>query len=258
MIMGILNVTPDSFSDGGRFTVLENALEQVQNMLAAGATIIDVGGESTRPGAEPVTVDVELERVIPVVAAIRQQFDCWISVDTSTPEVITAAAAEGAHLINDVRALQRPGALSAAAETGLPVCLMHMQGTPSTMQEAPTYQDVVTEVNAFLMSRVQACMAAGIASQDIMIDPGFGFGKTLDHNYELLSGLQRLAESGYPLLTGLSRKRMIKQVLADDASEQQIDEASAAAAALCVKHGASLVRVHNVKATVAALNTLSN
>ncbi len=257
MIMGILNVTPDSFSDGGLYVDLDAALQQVEHMLEAGAQIIDVGGESTRPGALPVTSEQELGRVIPVVEAIAARFDCWISLDTSSAQVITEGAKAGAHIINDVRALQQEGALEAAVNSGLPVCIMHMQGTPQTMQNEPSYQDVTKEVGSFLLQRADACITAGIRPEHIMVDPGFGFGKTLDHNYQLLSGLEQLKKLGFPILTGLSRKKMIKQVISDDASLEQLDEASAAAAAVCIKHGASIVRVHNVAATSAALKTLN-
>ena len=258
MIMGILNVTPDSFSDGGLFVDLDSALRQVEHMLEAGAQIIDVGGESTRPGAELVTTEEELARVIPAVEAIASRFDCWISLDTSSAQVISEGAKSGAHLINDVRALQQEGALAAAVSSGLPVCLMHMQGTPQTMQQQPTYEDVIKEVGTFLLQRAEDCINAGIKPEHIIVDPGFGFGKTLDHNYQLLSGLGKLKKLGFPLLTGLSRKKMIKQVIADGATLKELDEASAAAATVCVKHGASIVRVHNVAATAVALRTITS
>ncbi len=256
-VMGILNVTPDSFSDGGQFNQLDKAIAHAESMVAEGATILDVGGESTRPGAAAVSVAEELERVVPVVEHIAARLDVAISVDTSTAEVIRDSAKAGAHLINDVRALRREGALQAAAETGLPVCLMHMQGEPDTMQKNPRYDDVVQDVRNFLKERIAAAQAAGIASEQILLDPGFGFGKTRIHNYTLLNRLEQIAALGYPLLTGLSRKRMIADVLnaSDDATDR--DDASAAAATVCAMKGARIIRAHNVKKTWEALQVVN-
>jgi dihydropteroate synthase len=246
-IMGILNVTPDSFSDGGRFNRLDAALQHVEHMIAAGAALIDVGGESTRPGAEPVSVAEELQRVVPVVEAIAARFDVVISVDTSTPEVMTASAAAGAGMINDVRALERPGALEAARATGLPVCLMHRQGEPDMMQLAPRYASVLDEVNADLQSRVEACEEAGIARERLILDPGFGFGKTLEHNLQLFAHLRDLRPSGLPVLVGVSRKSMIGQAL-DRPVDQRL-YGSLALAALATEAGAAILRVHDVAET---------
>lgn len=250
-VMGILNVTPDSFSDGGRYVRLDQALRHVEQMLADGATLIDVGGESTRPGADVVSVEQELERVVPVVEAISQRFDTIISVDTSTPEVMTETAGSGAGLINDVRALQRPGALQAAARSGLPVCLMHMQGDPQRMQQAPQYDSVIEEVSAFLVARAAACAEAGIPVDRLLLDPGFGFGKTLEHNLQLFAGMQRLQPQGLPLLVGVSRKSMIGQLLG-----RPVDQRLAgglALAVLAVRSGARILRVHDVAQTVDAI-----
>lgn len=256
-VMGILNVTPDSFSDGGQFNQLDKAIAHAESMVADGATILDVGGESTRPGAASVSFTEELERVVPVVERIATRLDVAISVDTSTAEVIRESAKAGAHLINDVRALRREGALKAATETGLPVCLMHMQGEPDTMQKNPRYDDVVQDVRNFLKERIAAAQAAGIASEQILLDPGFGFGKTRIHNYTLLNRLEQIAALGYPLLTGLSRKRMIADVLnaSDDATDR--DDASAAAATVCAMKGARIIRAHNVKKTWEALQVVN-
>ena len=250
--MGILNVTPDSFSDGGRFSDPGRALEHALSMVAEGAALIDVGGESTRPGAVAVPREEELRRVVPVVAAVAAATAVPVSVDTSDPEVMRAAADAGAQLVNDVRALQRPGALAAVAERGLAACLMHMQGEPDTMQRAPRYPDgVLAAVRAFLAGRRDACLAAGIAAERLLLDPGFGFGKTLDDNLALLRGLPALAGLGLPLLVGLSRKSMIGAILgAPDAPRLH---GSVAAAVLAVNRGARVVRAHDVAATVEAL-----
>lgn len=253
-IMGILNVTPDSFSDGGQFVDPAKAIQHAAAMMADGATVIDVGGESTRPGASPVTTEEELARVIPAVEGITAQLDVTVSVDTSNPVVIREAALAGAHMINDVRALQREGALTAAAATGLPVCLMHMQGSPESMQKHPCYDDVIQEVRRFLSERADAARNAGIDASQILLDPGFGFGKNHVHNYTLLNRLDQVGSLGYPLLTGLSRKRMIAEVLPDGADR---DPASATAAALCAMKGARILRVHNVKATSDAISVLT-
>ena len=253
-VMGILNVTPDSFSDGGRFDSLDTALNHAQQMLESGADIIDVGGESTRPGADDVGLQQEIDRVAPVIEAIVDRFDTIVSIDTSKPEVMKAAHVAGAGLINDVRALQEPGALEVAAGSGLAVCLMHMQGKPRTMQAAPEYDDVVQEVTAFLRQRRDACINAGIESSQIVLDPGFGFGKTLRHNLALLARLDTLcAESA--VLIGLSRKRMLGEIIGDDSASRET--ASVAAALFCVQRGASIVRVHDVEPTVQALAVYS-
>ena len=214
-VMGILNVTPDSFSYGGEFFALDSALKQVETMLEAGTDIIDIGGESTRPGAQAVDDQAEMDRVLPVIEAIVRRFDTIISLDTSKPALMREAARAGVGLINDVRALREPGALEAAAQSGLPVCLMHMQGEPRTMQQAPHYTYVVAEVGQFLEQRRQDCIAAGIDSTQIVVDPGFGFGKTLTHNLLLLKYLERLGQSA-PVLAGLSRKRMFAQILGSE------------------------------------------
>lgn len=250
-VMGILNVTPDSFSDGGRFIAREQALAHARAMVAEGAGIIDIGGESTRPGAQAVSVDEELARVIPVIEAVRGELDVVISIDTSKAAVMTAAVAAGAGLINDVRALREAGAVQAAAAAAVPVCLMHMQGEPRTMQQQPHYSDVVSEVRDFLVERAECCVQAGISRAQIVIDPGFGFGKTLAHNLQLLRGLPLLAEAGYPLLAGLSRKSMIGALL--DLPVEQRQNPSVALATLAVWLGARIVRVHDVAATVQAV-----
>ncbi|WNF47827.1 dihydropteroate synthase [Pseudomonas sp. SG20056] len=247
-VMGILNVTPDSFSDGGRYGQRDAALRHAEAMLQAGATLIDVGGESTRPGARAVSPFEELERVAPVVEAIARELDVIISVDTSTPAVIREAARLGAGLINDVRSLQRDGALDAAADSGLPVCLMHMRGEPTTMQQNPQYPDVVAEVREFLLERLAACSAAGIGAERVILDPGFGFAKTLEHNLSLFKHLQALHELGRPLLVGVSRKSMIGKVLGHEVGERLYG--SLALAALALSKGAHILRVHDVAQTV--------
>ncbi|WP_271409238.1 dihydropteroate synthase [Pseudomonas sp. Q1-7] len=247
-VMGILNVTPDSFSDGGRFNARDAALRHAEEMVAAGATLIDVGGESTRPGARPVSPTEELERVAPVVEAIARELDVVISLDTSTPAVMREGARLGAGMINDVRALRRDGALDAAADTGLAVCLMHMLGEPGNMQQDPRYQDVTSEVGAFLSERMQACLAAGIPAERIVLDPGFGFAKTLAHNLSLFRHMEALHALGRPLLVGVSRKSMIGQALGREV-EQRL-AGSLALAALAVAKGACILRVHDVAETV--------
>ncbi len=249
-VMGVLNLTPDSFSDGGRYDSVEAALEQARTMVEAGVDCLDIGGESTRPGAEPVSEQQELDRVAPVLEALRAEFETPVSVDTSTPAVIREAARQGASLINDVRALRREGALEAAAEAGLPVCLMHMSGEPDTMQNNPQYQDVVTEVREFLHERVDVVSAAGIAQDAILLDPGFGFGKTLAHNLALLHHLEDIVALGYPVLVGMSRKSMLGKVTGRDLSERM--PASVAAATVAMTRGASIVRVHDVPETLDA------
>jgi dihydropteroate synthase len=261
-VMGIVNITPDSFSDGGALYSsgkldLSKTLVAIEAMLAAGADIIDIGGESTRPGAAPVTRAQELDRVMPIINAVSSRFDCLISVDTSTAQVISEAAAGGAHIINDVRALQREGALAAAAASGLPVCLMHMQNQPDSMQHNPQYEDVVAEVLAFLHQRKQQCIEAGIAADQIMLDPGFGFGKTLDHNLALFNGLDKLAQPGHPVLVGVSRKSMIGQLLDSAVDERlmgSVTMALLAAQKIKAVQGSLILRVHDVKETVQALH----
>jgi dihydropteroate synthase len=249
--MGVLNVTPNSFSDGGRFVELDAAVAQGLALHAAGAAIIDIGGESTRPGAEPVPEALELERVIPVIERLRRECDAVISVDTMKPAVMRAAVAAGAGLVNDVLALQAPGAMDAVAATSVAVCLMHMQGEPRTMQAAPRYDDVVGEVDRFLSARARACLAAGIPAERICLDPGFGFGKTLEHNLDLLAGLQRLAAGPYPLLVGLSRKSMLAGLLGR-AVEDRLP-GSLALATAAVLAGARIVRAHDVVETCDAV-----
>lgn len=250
-VMGILNVTPDSFSDGGRYTSLELALLRAHEMVSAGASIIDIGGESTRPGAATVGAQQELDRVAPLVERIAAECDVIISVDTSTPAVIRESARLGAGLINDVRSLQRDGALDAAAATHLPVCLMHMRGEPQTMQDAPHYVDVAAEVKGFLQERISACVAAGIAVERIILDPGFGFAKNTQHNYELFKRLPELLSLQRPLLVGVSRKSMIGNIL-----QRPVDQrlyGSLALAVMALERGAKILRVHDVAATMDAL-----
>ncbi|NBI52333.1 dihydropteroate synthase [Photobacterium alginatilyticum] len=249
--MGILNVTPDSFSDGGKFNRLDNALFHVESMLAAGTSIIDIGGESTRPGAADVVLSDELDRVVPVIEAIHQRFDCWISIDTSKAQVMTEAVAAGADLINDVRALQEPGAMAAAAKANVPVCLMHMKGQPRTMQQQPTYQDVIADVGQFLAERVEACEAAGIRREQLLLDPGYGFGKSLEHNYQLLAHLDKFHQFGLPLLVGMSRKSMIFKLL--DKKPAECMAGSLACAAIAAMKGAQIIRVHDAQETVDVL-----
>ncbi|EIK44052.1 dihydropteroate synthase [Cellvibrio sp. BR] len=260
MVMGILNTTPDSFSDGGSYyknhrLSLDLALRRAEQMLLDGAQIIDVGGESTRPGAPIVSVQEELDRVIPVVEAVVGQLGALVSVDTSSASVIRESASRGASLINDVRALQREGAVAAAAETGLPVCLMHMQGEPDTMQQNPNYSDVVEQVFGFLEARLAVCQAAGIAREQILLDPGFGFGKTLAHNLALLKHLPEFARFGLPLLVGMSRKSMVAQLLGRPV-EQRL-AGSLALAMLAAERGAAIIRVHDVAETVDVLKVLA-
>ena len=255
-VMGVLNVTPDSFSDGGQLyragrVDLDAVLGRAEGMVEAGAAVLDIGGESTRPGAAPVPEAEELDRVVPVVEALARRIDVMLSVDTSTPAVMRAAADAGAHLINDVRALTRPGALATAAATGLPVCLMHMQGSPETMQTEPRYRDVVAEVETFLAGRVEVALEAGIDAGAIVLDPGFGFGKTVEHNLALLAGLPRLMALGYPLLVGLSRKSLIAKLLGRAVDERL--PASLALAVLAAERGARIVRAHDVAETADAL-----
>lgn len=255
LIMGVLNTTPDSFSDGGRWLNLESALAHALEMVSAGADIIDIGGESTRPGADPIPINMEIDRVIPLITRLRTESDVPISIDTSKPEVMREAVHHGAGLINDVNALRSMGAMEQAASLQVPVCLMHMGGEPRTMQESPQYGDVVEDVTRFLLDRVSACEAAGIARTSIILDPGFGFGKTLQHNIELFRALPRLCNLGFPVLVGLSRKSMLGRITGRPATERM--PASIAAAVLAVIHGASLVRVHDVSETADALRVLA-
>lgn len=250
-IMGILNFTPDSFSDRGQFFALDKALFHVEHMLNAGASMIDIGGESTRPMAEAVSLEQELDRVIPVVEAVNQRFDCWISVDTSKAGVMQEAAKVGMDLINDIRALREPQALTTAVELDLPTCIMHMQGEPSTMQLHPRYDEVVTEVYRFLQQRTQACLAAGMKPSNLIWDIGFGFGKTVEHNYTLLKNIPHFCQSGYPVLAGLSRKSMIGAVLNKQVEQRVVG--SVAGALLAAMNGACILRVHDVAETADAL-----
>ena len=253
-VMGILNVTPDSFSDGGIFLSVESAVAQARRMVEEGAAIIDVGGESTRPGAAAVTSWQEMDRVLPVIAAIHRELPVIISIDTSKPEVMRAAVAAGAGMINDVRALREEGVLQTAVRCAVPVCLMHMQGEPRSMQAAPQYDDVVAEVKTFLTERIAVCVAAGIPREQMIIDPGFGFGKALGHNLHLFKYLDTFQEWGLPLLVGVSRKSMIGAVLANQV-EQRLP-ASIALAALAVWQGAMIIRTHDVRATADAVNMI--
>lgn len=254
-VMGILNVTPDSFSDGGCFAARDAALRHAVEMVAGGASLIDIGGESTRPGARPVSPVEELERVAPVVEAIAAELDVIISLDTSTPAVMREGARLGAGLINDVRALRREGALEAAADTGLPVCLMHMLGEPGNMQQNPQYRDVVSEVRDFLAARMSACVDAGIPVERVILDPGFGFAKTLAHNLSLFKRLEALHALGRPLLVGVSRKTMIGQALGREVHERL--PGGLALAALAVAKGACILRVHDVAETVDAVRMIA-
>lgn len=255
-VMGILNITPDSFSDGGAFNSLDAALHQADKMIQEGASIIDVGGESTRPGASPVSVQQELDRVLPIVDAIKTRFDIVVSVDTSTEEVIRGAALLRAGLINDVRALEREGALQAAAETSLPICLMHMKGVPQTMQDHPDYDSVVTDVSNYLLSRVGECEAAGIDRTRLILDPGIGFGKSLSHNLSLLNHTDHFKKLGFDVLIGLSRKTMIGDVLSLPVEERLYGTMGANAAAY--SKGARIFRVHDVKPHVQMLALMSS
>lgn len=254
--MGVINTTPDSFSDGGTLyrgsrLDIERAMARAREMVAAGAAILDIGGESTRPGAHPVSPDEEMDRVLPLVRRIATELAVVISVDTSAPTLMREAAGAGAGLLNDVRALTRDGALEAAANTGLPICLMHMQGEPGTMQVAPHYADVVNEVAAYLQGRIEACERQGIVRKRLLLDPGFGFGKSLSHNMQLLQGLPRLAAMGLPLVVGLSRKSLIGKLLGRDVERRL--PASLALAVLAAERGAAVIRTHDVAATADAV-----
>ncbi|KMW71499.1 dihydropteroate synthase [Photorhabdus luminescens subsp. luminescens] len=250
-IMGILNVTPDSFSDGGAHNTLDMALRHAEKMINEGAAIIDIGGESTRPGANEVSEQEEVERVVPVVEALAQRFNIWISVDTSKALVMSESAKAGAHLINDIRALQEPGALESAAKSGLPVCLMHMKGQPRTMQDAPHYENLLSEVKQFFTEQIERCVMAGITKDKLVLDPGFGFGKNLTHNYQLLAHLNQFHQFGLPVLAGMSRKSMIGQLLHVPPQERVVG--SVACAVIAAMQGAQIIRVHDVKETVQAM-----
>ena len=250
-VMGILNVTPDSFSDGGQFLAQDSALAQAKQMVADGAAIIDVGGESTRPGAAVVSIEEEISRVVPVIEAIHSEIDIPISIDTTKPDVMRAAVQAGAGLINDVQALQVEGALQTAAELAVPVCLMHAQGTPQTMQNAPQYDEVVAEVMAFLLERVNVCEQAGISRNKLILDPGFGFGKKSNHNLRLMKHLSQLVKQGFPVLVGVSRKSMIGKLL--NVSTEERLAASLSLAAISVWQGAKIIRSHDVRETVQAI-----
>jgi len=254
LVMGVLNVTPDSFADGGSYLDLRDATDRVRQMLGEGADIVDIGGESTRPGAAPTSEAEELQRVIPLLEKIRLACDARgvpISVDTRKPAVMRAAIAAGASMINDINALRATGAMDAVSTSGVAVCLMHMQGEPATMQQSATYDDVVADVTAFLAERAAACVAAGIGGDRIVLDPGFGFGKTVDHNLVLLRRLAEIAALGYPLLAGLSRKSTIGVLTGRDVDDRMAGSVAAALAA--VARGASIVRVHDVRETADAL-----
>ncbi|WP_061032506.1 dihydropteroate synthase [Vibrio splendidus] len=253
-VMGILNVTPDSFSDGGKFNSLDNALQQAERMVQAGVSIIDIGGESTRPSAPDVSLEEELARVIPAIKAIRAKFDVWISIDTSKAEVMRQAVEAGADLINDVRALQEPGALQVAADANVPICLMHMKGQPRTMQANPSYDDVLQDVEAFLQERVEACEAVGISKDQLILDPGFGFGKTIEHNYHLLAHLEKFHSLGLPVLAGMSRKSMIFKLLDKVPADCMV--ASVTCATIAAMKGAQIIRVHDVEETLEAMKII--
>lgn len=254
-IMGILNTTPDSFSDGGHFNQLQKALQHARSMIADGADIIDIGGESTRPGAQEVTLAQELERTIPVIEKLRAESNIPISIDTTKPQVMSEAVAAGANIINDVKALQSPGAIEIAAKTNAQICLMHMQGTPQTMQNAPVYENIVEEITSFFEQRIAACVSGGVNPQKITLDPGFGFGKTLEHNYQILANLDCFSKLKRPILVGVSRKSMIGNVLNNSVSERLAG--SLAAAIFAAQHGASVLRVHDVKETADAFAVLA-
>mgnify|MGYP003434662313 FL=1 len=251
-VMGIVNITPDSFSDGGAHDTLEAAVAHASKLVEEGADLLDIGGESTRPGAQDVSVEEELRRVIPVIERLSKQVTLPISIDTSKPEVMRAAVAAGAGMINDVHALRREGALDAAAALGVPVVLMHMQGEPRSMQQAPDYDDVVGDVHRFLTERIFAAEMSGIAKKNLVIDPGFGFGKDMQHNLALLAQLDRFTDLGVPVLAGLSRKRSIGEITGRDEPARRVF-GSVAAHLIAVQRGASIVRVHDVAATVDAL-----
>ena len=254
-VMGILNITPDSFSDGGQFNRPEAALARARQMVSDGAAFIDVGGESTRPGASPVSLQEELDRVCPVVEAITAELDVVVSVDTSAPEVMAQTAKLGAGLINDVRALQRKGAAEVVAKAAVPVCIMHIQGEPDTMQDRPDYRNVRRDVSSFLTERMRVAGMAGVRPENILLDPGFGFGKSLEHNLQLLATMEQFQLLGHPLLVGISRKSMLGQIPGRDVSERL--PASLAAATISAMKGASIIRVHDVRETVDAVKVVT-
>jgi len=254
-VMGVLNVTPDSFSDGGKFNRPDAALVRARQMVADGASFIDIGGESTRPGATPVSVQEELDRVCPVVEAVARELDAVISIDTSAPEVMAETARLGAGLINDVRALQRKGAPEVVARAGIPVCIMHIQGEPDTMQDRPEYRNVRREVSAFLTERMRVAELAGVRPENILLDPGFGFGKSLEHNLQLLASLEQMHILGHPLLVGVSRKSMLGHITGREVNERL--PASLAAATISAMKGASIIRVHDVRETVDAVRVVA-
>lgn len=256
LVMGIVNITPDSFSDGGSFFDSSRAISHALKLVGEGAAILDIGGESTRPGAAEVSVQEELDRVIPVIEALAAEVAVPLSIDTSKPEVMTEALRKGAGLLNDVRALQEPGALEVAAESDVPVCLMHMQGEPRMMQDDPYYEDVIADIEAFFRQRIATCERAGIKRERILLDPGFGFGKTLEHNISLLAGLEKFQALGCPLLVGMSRKRMIGTLLGDVPTDQRV-YGSVSAAVIAAMKGAAIIRVHDVRPTVEALKIVA-
>lgn len=255
-VMGILNVTPDSFSDGGKLRHTNDLEKTVEQMMRAGVDMFDIGGESTRPGAEVVGLQQELDRVLPAIQTVRAMSDLPISIDTYKPEVMDAAIQNGANLINDVNALQADGAIEIAVKYGVPVCLMHKKGIPKTMQDSVLYQNVVQEVTDFLLLRAKLCEEAGLDKNQIMLDPGFGFGKYLEHNIQLFQSLKALSENGYPVLVGVSRKRMIAELLGHSAEVDVLQrvQGSVAAAIVAALNGAKVLRVHDVKETVESLN----
>lgn len=255
VVMGVVNVTPDSFADGGRYSSVAAAVQHGCRLAAEGAAILDVGGESTRPGAEPVSEQQELDRVMPVIEGLRRETDIPISVDTSKPGVMRGAVSAGATMINDVYALRESEALEAVAQLGTPVCLMHMQGEPRTMQAKPSYDDVVAEVVAFLRARADAAVVAGVSRDAVIVDPGFGFGKTVAHNLALLRGLGEIVALGYPVLAGLSRKSMLGKLTGRPVGQRLAGSISLGV--LAVQHGASILRVHDVAPTVDALRVLT-
>ncbi|EGU43584.1 dihydropteroate synthase [Vibrio ichthyoenteri ATCC 700023] len=254
-VMAILNVTPDSFSDGGQYHAFDSALIQAEKMIAAGVSIIDIGGESTRPGAPDVMLEEELARVIPVIKAIRAKHDVWISIDTSKAEVMRQAIDAGVDIINDVRSLREPGALEVAAESGLPICLMHMQGQPRSMQTNPHYDDLMQEVGDFLQERIEACEAVGIQRAQLILDPGFGFGKTLVHNYQMLARLEQFHQFNLPLLAGMSRKSMLFKLL--DKAPAECVAASVSCATIAAMKGAQIIRVHDFEQTLDAIKVVT-
>ena len=249
LVMGIVNVTPDSFSDGGRFDSVEKALEHARRLAAEGADILDIGGESTRPGAEPVDAAAEIKRVGPVIEAVRAEIDIPISIDTMKADVMRAAVAAGAEMINDVNSLRDPDALLAAVESGVPTCIMHMQGEPRTMQQQPDYDDVVEDLRLFFRERIDTCLAAGMHEHNIVLDPGFGFGKSMRHNLDLLERFGRFRELGLPLLAGISRKSMLGRITGRETAPDRV-AASLAAGVLVAERGADILRVHDVAETV--------